>query len=73
MTAHGNTVGQTGNSHAEGLKQAGQEHSRSVTLGIGVGGHDYLADAAIFDPLQQLVDTELIGAYVAQGRNKIIY
>ena len=63
---------QTGNSHAEGLKQAGQEHSRSVTLGIGVGGHDYLADASIFDPLQQLVDTELIGAYVAQGRNNAV-
>ena len=72
MSAYGYTVSQTGDLDLKRLKQAGQEHSGSITLGIGVCSHDYLADSAVFYTLEQLVYPELIGAYVAEGGDNAV-
>ena len=46
----------------ERLQQRRHVHRRGVALQVRVGGQDDLADVVAVDPLQQLLDTQVLGA-----------
>ena len=67
MAAHGNAIGQAGDLDAEGLEQPGDVQRRSLALGVRVGGHDDLSDAALGHAVQQGSDVQIIGPHVVHG------
>ena len=67
MAAHGDAVGKARHPHAEGLQQSGDVQRRGLALGVGVGGHDNLADAALCHPIQQGLDLKIVRPHVVHG------
>ena len=61
------TVGQAGDLHAEGLKQPGDIQGGGLALGVRVGGHDDLVDAALGHTVQQRLDVQVVGPHVVHG------
>ena len=53
---------QPGHLDPEGLQEPRQVHRRGVTLEVGIGAEDHLADALVLDAGEELAHAQLVGA-----------
>ena len=69
VAAHRDAVGQAGDLHLEGLQEPGEVHGGGLPLGVRVGGHDDLSDAALGHAVQQGSDVQIIIQRLCRGRS----